>query len=154
MEAKPQLKVLLRGEMDTEEEVKRAVNSSLANVNRTIETLEGCAGIKKTFQTPFDDMPHVGAILTFQRAEQAEPAKRLKVQKVGPKDFKEVLIHDGEPVHVLKAKPLYVKRRNELLWKAALENEAKPNWTVRTLTDRNGTVIAKQWRKTWEVVPQ
>ena len=94
-------------------------------------------------------MPHVGAIITFQRAEQAERAKRLMVQKVEPKDFKEMLIQGGEPVRVFKVKPLYVKRRNELLWEAAVENDAKPNWTVRTLTDRNGAVIAKQCRKTW-----
>jgi len=87
----------------------------LARVNRTIETLEGCAAIKTTFPTTFDDMPHVGAIITFQRAEQAERAKRLMVQKVEPKDFKEMLIKGGEPVRVVKVKPLYVKRRNELL---------------------------------------
>ena len=126
----------------------------LARVNRTIETLEGCAAIKTTFPTTFDDMPHVGAIITFQRAEQAERAKRLMVQKVGPKHFQEMLIHDGEPVRVFKAKPSYAKRRNELMWEAAVEKEAKLNWTARTLIGRNGTVIAKQCRKTWEVVPQ
>ena len=156
LEAKLKLKIMLRasGDLDTDEEVQQALDASLAVVGRKIETLEGCEGITDTFPTTFNEMPHVGVILTFKKAEQTEHAKRLMVKKTGVKEFKEVLSHNGEPIRVFKVKPLYMKKRNDLLWEVAVEHEAKPNWKTRTVTDASGNVIAKQCRKTWEVTPQ